>query len=72
MPPARVDAKDRNGQTALMWAAWQGHAEVVKALIAGGADVSVKNEDGDTALTSAESEGYTKIVKALKKAGAKE
>ena len=36
---ASVDAKDdRRGQTALMWAAAEGHAAVVQALIEAGAD----------------------------------
>ena len=35
---AHLDAKDRKGQTALMWAAAEGHAPVVGLLIKSGAD----------------------------------
>ena len=35
---ADVNAKERRGQTALMWAAAEGHAEVVEALLDAGAD----------------------------------
>jgi uncharacterized protein len=41
---ARVDAKDTMRQTTpLMWAAEQGHAEVVTLLVAGGADVNANS-----------------------------
>ena len=46
-----VDGKDeRRGQTALMWAAAEGHAEVVEALIEAGADFRTRLPSGFTPL----------------------
>ncbi len=39
---ATVDAVDLAGRTPLMWAAWQGRAEVVEALLEAGADFRKK------------------------------
>ena len=36
----------QNGWTALMWASTRGYLEVVKALVAAGADVNAKNKVG--------------------------
>jgi ankyrin repeat protein len=44
------DAKDSNGQTALMLAASNGRAEVVERLIDRGADMEKKTEKGNTPL----------------------
>jgi len=50
---ADVNAKDKDGKTALMWASQKGHVEVVRALIEAKADVNVKSNDGLTALDMA-------------------
>src|SRR3990167_8025674 len=39
----RLDEKDKNGNTALTGAAWRGHVEIVKVLLAAGAKPSVKS-----------------------------
>ena len=44
----KVNAKERRGQTALMWAAAEGHADVVAALIAAGAVASILGPAGAT------------------------
>jgi ankyrin repeat protein len=44
------DARDDEGRTALGRAALAGETEVVKALIAGGADVNVRHRSVRTAL----------------------
>ena len=49
-----VDAKDKNGRTALMCAAKGGHAAAIAALLAAGAKVEAKDNDGRTALEIAE------------------
>ena len=45
-----VDAKDNKGFTALMVAAMGGHATVIAALLAAGAEVDAKNNNGSSAL----------------------
>jgi len=67
---ADVDVMNNERETALMYAAWTGQAEVVRLLIKNGANVDVKNSDGNTALTLAESKGHKGIVAILKEAGA--
>jgi ankyrin repeat protein len=49
-----------------------GYAEVVKLLLAKGADVNVKNSKGKTALVIAKDKGKTEIVGMLERAGTKE
>lgn len=62
---ANPNAQDRDGLTALMYAASQGRVELVKLLLAHGADVQVKNARGDTAWTLATGE---EVVRALREA----
>lgn len=45
-----VDAKDNKGYTALMWASYHGHTEIVTILLAHGANVNEKDNEGFTAL----------------------
>ena len=59
-----------HGQTALMWAAWEGHTQVVGALIEHGAAVQTRTTTGYTALLLAAREGYTETTLALLGAGA--
>ncbi len=73
---ADVNAVNNEGETALIYAAWnpisggdeQGNC--VKALIAAGADVNVMNIHGETALHRAARAGRTNSVMALIAAGA--
>ena len=78
-----INAKNNDGLTALMIASFNGHTEIVKALIAAGtsvtmstqtrrkaADVNVKDNSGWTALIMASRNGHTEIVMALIVAGA--
>ena len=68
---ATVDAKDeRRGQTALMWAAAEGHADVVQTLIELGSDFRLRLSSGFTALLFAVREGRSSVVQVLLKAGA--
>jgi len=69
---AAVNAKDKDGWTALMDASFgAGHREVVELLLAHGADVNAKNNNGDTALSLASQNGHEDIEELLLKAGAK-
>ncbi len=54
-----------------MMASANGHTEIVKALIAAGADVNAVSKDGYTAFKKASKKGHTEIVNALIAAGAK-
>ena len=67
---ARVEDKDeRRGQTALIWAAAEGHAPVVQALIDAGADFRARVPSGLTPLMFAAREGRLHVVRTLLKAG---
>ena len=62
---ADIDAKDKTGSTALMWAARDNSLEMVKLLIEKGADVMLENNEGNTALICAQIRGYEKIIAVL-------
>jgi uncharacterized protein len=68
---ATIDSKDdRRGQTALMWAAAEGHAAVVSELIAAGADFRTRLPSGLTPLLFAARDGRLAVVEVLLKSGA--
>ena len=67
---ANVNAKDNDGATALIGAAYYGRTEVAELLLKHGADVNTKDENGYTALMLAAMNGCTEIVNALIEAGA--
>jgi uncharacterized protein len=68
---AAIDAKEsERGQTALMWAAAEGHADVVEALVKAGADFRERLASGFTAFLLAVREGRAGVVRVLLKAGA--
>lgn len=47
---ADINAKNKDGETPLMWAEYKNHTEIIKLLIRKGADINAINNDGDTAL----------------------
>ena len=47
---AKLDLRNKNGRTALMYAVWNEHLEVVEIVIAAGADPSIRDNEGNTAL----------------------
>ena len=53
------------GGTALVEAAEEGYAEVVRLLLAAGANVNAQNSLGETALELAERRGHTDVVRAI-------
>lgn len=62
----------RGGWTALIIAAQEGNADIVKVLLQKGADVNIKDVNGDTALVWAEKNNYNEIAQLFKQAGVKE
>jgi len=67
---ADVNGRDRNGNTALMYAALGGHTQIVDLLLMSRADVNAQNAIGVTALYDASFQGYTEIVQRLLEKGA--
>ena len=68
---ADPNARDNwHAQTALIWAAAEGHTEVVRVLLEGGADVNAATQRGNTALHAATRRGWTDIIELLVEHGA--
>ncbi len=67
---ANPNAVDSGGWSALQAAAENGHLEVVKLLVAAGADLNYSSEGG-TALQSAKKAKQGSVVKYLQSVGAK-
>ncbi|NXO94682.1 NUD12 pyrophosphatase, partial [Certhia brachydactyla] len=63
--PALLDAAAANGWTALMFAARNGHLQVVRALLQEGCDRSIVNKSRQTALDIAKFWGYKHIANLL-------
>lgn len=67
---ADINGRDRYGQTALMVAAREGHADLVRWLVDRGADLNHTAKFGLSALMLAALRGHAAIVQALVDAGA--
>jgi hypothetical protein len=66
-----VNARHGDGWTALMWAVQKGNLEVLKQLLAAGAEVNARDHfDGRTALILASYNGFAEIVELLLKRSA--
>lgn len=70
---ADVNALDQGGQTALILACQNSKAnpEVIKTLLAAGADVNLRSRNGYAALTWALAQNNNELVRLLRKAGGK-
>jgi len=68
---AKVNARSRDGWTALMAAAGSKNPSAVRLLLAAGADVNARTKDGRTALMASERAGNGEITALLRKAGAR-
>ena len=66
---AEADEAGKGGQTALMWAAAQGHAGVVELLIAEGANTETMLDSGFDALLFAVRAGHGEVVARLLESG---
>ncbi len=65
-----IDARDENGNTLLMLAAYHGHHDTVGSLIERGADVDLRNDRDQSPVAGALFKGENDVVKALVDAGA--
>jgi ankyrin repeat protein/Tfp pilus assembly protein PilF len=67
---AFLDATDRVGNTALLYASFNNYTEIVKILLSKGADANIKNRQGTTSLVLFADNGNYEIVKLLLEADA--
>ena len=67
----KVNARQNDGSTALMVAAFTRHIDALQALLDAGADVNARDNSGLTPLMKAKERGHTDIVNMLLAAGAK-
>ncbi|MCQ2050475.1 MAG: ankyrin repeat domain-containing protein, partial [Candidatus Saccharibacteria bacterium] len=65
---AKVTATAGHGETALHFAAQEGHADIIRALIASGADVYARDGSGKTALDVATAKGKEACISPLRQA----
>ena len=56
--------------SALYFAAWNNHVELIKMLLKAGAGPSIHGNGGSTPMHAAASKGHVDVIKALKEAGA--
>lgn len=69
---ANIEARDDNGQTALIHAARNGNTEIVGLLLKRGADTEAENDHGQTALMIATDLGEKEIADLLREFGAEQ
>jgi ankyrin repeat protein len=62
---ASIDARDKDGITAVMYASYHGHDGVVRALMRAGADITYRNKAGQTAVQLAHLGNHTAAAEAL-------
>ncbi|MEW6514390.1 MAG: ankyrin repeat domain-containing protein [Pseudomonadota bacterium] len=69
---ARPDHRDSNARawTALHYATFGGHAELVDSLLSAGADINARSTNGSTVVMMAAREGHAELAKRLLEAGA--
>jgi hypothetical protein len=62
---ANINAQDKNGMTALMYAADQGKEILIKILLRGNPNLSLKNQEGLTAYDLAKKRHYDELLELL-------
>lgn len=69
-PSFDINIKDHKGYSSLMYAAYYNHIDLVKWLIANGADVESPDRGGNTILMGVAFKGHIEVAQLLIKAGA--
>src|SRR5262245_28867809 len=69
-PQIDLNARGKNGVTALMSYIWRDRTDLVKSLLDRGADVNLQDNDGDTALHGAAQKGDADVIRTLVAKGA--
>jgi ankyrin repeat protein len=67
---ASVDIRNRDGETALLKAAEEGHTAIVELLAAASADIHAEDRRGRTALAVAAERAYADLIETLSTLGA--
>ena len=67
---ADIEARDRGGNTALIWAGRDGYIDTVKVLLDKGANIKARDNSGNTALTWEAVQANTEMAKLLQQNGA--
>lgn len=62
---ADINAVNRGGETAVMWASYRGHDAIIKMLAKAKANVNGRDQHGFTALMEASQGGHTAAMQAL-------
>lgn len=62
---AKIDARNKNGDTALLLATYNGYVNVVTILVSAGANPDITGFDGATPLMWASNKGYVDVVEVL-------
>jgi hypothetical protein len=70
VPNICLEERRADGKTPLIWVACTGNTELVKALVAAGADLEMRDSQGKTALIWAAWWGHSQTLDVLIKAGA--
>lgn len=65
-----IDARDPDGNTALMMAAYHGNADTVEMLIERGANINIPNNRNQSPIAGAIFKGEDEVVHTLRAAGA--
>ena len=69
-PQLDLNARGKNGTTALISYVWRDRADAIKSLLDRGADVNQQDNDGDTALHGAAQNGNVEMIRLLLAKGA--
>jgi len=64
-----INSQDRNGKTALLYAADKGHINIVRLLCESKAHADQEDNDGNTPLIVAAKNGYTDVIRVLLSTG---